>query len=58
LDTIKVSVSITYGYGHAFGPGIACHALERVAGSMSDTEAAQRVQLAKDKLFEQIQRSA
>jgi hypothetical protein len=29
-----------------------------VAGSMSDTEAAQRVQLAKDKLFEQIQRSA
>jgi hypothetical protein len=39
-------------------PGLSIHALQRVAGSMSDTEAAQRMQLAKSNLFEQIQRSA
>ena len=39
-------------------PGLSIHALQRVAGSMSDTEAAQRMQLTEYNLFEQIQRSA
>ncbi|MDX6462345.1 MAG: hypothetical protein QOE55_6042 [Acidobacteriaceae bacterium] len=39
-------------------PGLSINALQRVAGSMSDTEAAQRMQLAKYNMFEQIQRSA
>jgi transposase InsO family protein len=39
-------------------PGLSLHALQRVACAMSDTEAAQRMQLAKNNLFEQIQRSA
>ena len=39
-------------------PGLSLNALKRVAASMSDTEAAQRMQQAKNAMFEQIKRSA
>ena len=39
-------------------PGLSLAALKRVAASMSDTEAAQRMQQAKNNMFEQIRRSA
>jgi transposase InsO family protein len=39
-------------------PGLSIAALKRVAASMSDTEAARRMQQAKTSMFEQIRRSA
>jgi transposase InsO family protein len=39
-------------------PGLSINALKRVATSISDTEAARRMQQAKNTLFEQIRRSA
>jgi len=39
-------------------PGLSVAALQRVAASMSDTEAARRMQVAKNTMFEQIKRSA
>ena len=39
-------------------PGLSVAALQRVAATMSDTEAARRMQQAKNNLFEQISRSA
>jgi transposase InsO family protein len=39
-------------------PGLSINALKRVAATMSDTEAARRMQLAKHNMFEQIRRSA
>ena len=39
-------------------PGLSIGALKRVAATMSDTEAARRMQLAKNTMFEQIRRSA
>jgi hypothetical protein len=39
-------------------PGLSLNALKRVAASMSDTEAARRMQQAKNNLFEQLRRSA
>ncbi|HZL67215.1 MAG TPA: transposase family protein [Candidatus Limnocylindrales bacterium] len=39
-------------------PGLSLNALKRVAASMSDTEAAQRMRQAKSSMFEQIRRSA
>jgi transposase InsO family protein len=39
-------------------PGLSIAALKRVAASISDTEAARRMQLAKNTMFEQIRRSA
>jgi hypothetical protein len=39
-------------------PGLSVAALKRVAASMSDTEAARRMQQAKYTMFEQIRRSA
>ncbi len=39
-------------------PGLTVAALKRVAASMSDTEAARRMQEAKSTMFEQIRRSA
>ncbi len=39
-------------------PGLTIAALKRVAATMSDTEAARRMQLEKNTLFEQIERSA
>ena len=39
-------------------PGLIVATLERIAGLMSDTEAARRMQQAKHKLFEQLQKSA
>ena len=39
-------------------PGLSLAALKRVAASMSDTEAARRMQQAKNTMFEQIRRSA
>jgi hypothetical protein len=39
-------------------PGLSLGALKRVAASMSDTEAARRMQQAKNTMFEQIRRSA
>jgi hypothetical protein len=39
-------------------PGLTVAALKRVAASMSDTEAARRMQQAKNTMFEQIRRSA
>jgi len=39
-------------------PGLIVATLERVAGLMSDTEAARRMQQAKHKLFEQLRKSA
>jgi hypothetical protein len=39
-------------------PGLSINALKRVAASMSDTEAAQRLQQARNAMFEQIKRSA
>jgi hypothetical protein len=39
-------------------PGLSVAALQRVAASMSDTEAARRMQEAKNTMFEQIKRSA
>ena len=39
-------------------PGLSLAALKRVAASMSDTEAAQRMQQAKHSMFEQVKRSA
>ena len=39
-------------------PGLSVAALKRVAASMSDTEAAQRMQQAKNTMFERIRRSA
>jgi transposase InsO family protein len=39
-------------------PGLTVAALKRVAASMSDTEAARRMQLAKNTVFEQIRKSA
>jgi hypothetical protein len=39
-------------------PGLSINALKRVAASISDTDAARRMQLAKDNMFEQIRRSA
>jgi len=39
-------------------PGLSLNALKRVAASISDTDAARRMQQAKDNMFEQIRRSA
>lgn len=39
-------------------PGLTVATLERIAGLMSDTEAARRMQQAKHKLFEQLRKSA
>src|ERR1035441_1571929 len=39
-------------------PGLSLAALKRVAATMSDTEAARRMQQAKNTMFEQIRRSA
>ena len=39
-------------------PGLSLNALKRVAATMSDTEAAQRMQQARNTMFEQIRRSA
>jgi hypothetical protein len=39
-------------------PGLSINALKRVAASISDTEAARRMQQAKNTLFEQIERTA
>ena len=39
-------------------PGLSLNALQRVAASMSDTEAAMRMQKAKDAMFERLTRSA
>jgi hypothetical protein len=39
-------------------PGLSVAALKRVAGAMSDTEAARRMQQAKGTMFEQIRKSA
>ena len=39
-------------------PGLSLNALKRVAATMSDTEAARRMQLAKNSMFEQIKKSA
>ena len=39
-------------------PGLSINALKRVAATMSDTEAARRMQQAKYSMFEQIRRSA
>ena len=39
-------------------PGLTVAALERVAAAMSDTEAARRMQQAKNTMFEQVRRSA
>jgi hypothetical protein len=39
-------------------PGLSVAALKRVAASMNDTEAAQRMQQAKNTMFEPIRRSA
>jgi hypothetical protein len=39
-------------------PGLSINALKRVAATMSDTEAARRMQQAKNNMFEQIARSA
>jgi hypothetical protein len=39
-------------------PGLTVATLERIAGLMSDTEAARRMQQAKHKLFEQLRKTA
>jgi len=39
-------------------PGLNIKALQRVAASMSDTEAARRMQQARDAMFDQIRKSA
>jgi hypothetical protein len=39
-------------------PGLSLAVLQRIAAARSDTEAAQRMQLAKRKLFEQLRRPA
>jgi hypothetical protein len=40
-----------------FRPGLTLATLQRIAGLMSDTEAARRMQKAKHKLFEQLRKT-
>ena len=44
--------------GQYLRPGLSLNALKRVAAAMSDTEAASRMQAAKDKLFAQWRKTA
>ena len=44
--------------GQYLRAGLSIHALKRVAATMSDTEAAQRMQQAKERIFAQMKRSA
>ena len=44
--------------GRYLRPGLSLNALKRVAAAMSDTEAASRMQAAKDKLFAQWRKTA
>jgi hypothetical protein len=44
--------------GEYLREGISLAVLKRIAGAMSDTEAAQRMQKMKDKLFQKIQATA
>ncbi|MGC9225639.1 MAG: hypothetical protein ACP5E2_17175, partial [Terracidiphilus sp.] len=44
--------------GQYLRPGLSLNALKRVAAALSDTEAASRMQAAKDKLFAQWRKTA
>ncbi len=46
------------GVGEYLREGLSLAVLKRIAGAMSDTEAAQRMQKMKDKLFQKIQATA